>query len=77
MSSEPEAPTRVEDVQDIMKRNSSPSIYDGKNDVTCGKSGGKQQSRLRALSGNAAKPCAKEEKRERQRYAFMRVSHFR
>lgn len=59
MSSGPEAPTRVED---IMKRNSSPSFYDGKNDVTCGKSGGKQQSRPRALSGNAAKPCAREER---------------
>lgn len=29
----------LEDVQDIMKRNSSSSFYDGKNDVTCGKTG--------------------------------------
>lgn len=39
MSSAPEAPTRLEDVQDIMKRNSSSSFYDGKNDVTCGRTG--------------------------------------
>lgn len=32
-----------------MKRNSSPGFYDGKNDVTCRKTGGKQQSRPHSL----------------------------
>lgn len=52
-----------------MKRNSSSSsFYDGKNDVTCGKTdAGREESsnRGRALSGNAAKPCKNERGRKK------------
>lgn len=50
-----------------MKRNSSSGFYDGKNDVTCGKTGGRSSNRDRALSGNAAKPCEKEGGRKGER----------
>lgn len=55
-----------------MKRNSSSSFYDGKNDVTCGKTGGrgkKQQSRPRSHGkcGKTMRERGRAEGRERKR----------
>jgi len=52
-----------------MKRNSSSSFYDGKNDVTCGKTGKKQQSRPHSLGkcGKTMREKGRNEGRKRAR----------
>lgn len=65
----------LEDVQDIMKRNSSSSFYDGKNDVTCGKSGGGDRERKAAIEaarslgkcGKTAQEGGRERETEREK----------